>query len=134
MVGSCAMAPQKVELNGGFRSEAKREEARREVMDRFERIGIQIMNRSGGGPLHHDPISGVLSDRDKRAMAAQIIGQAYVSAFHVINHNKDAVEKVAETVIERRELYGNELLEVLEQGKFEKPEVDLTKDEAWPRM
>jgi ATP-dependent Zn protease len=135
MVGACAMAPERLELNGGVRSEAKREEARKEISQRFERIGTQIMNRSGGGgPFTHDPLSSVLMDRDKRAFVAQFLGQAYVAAHQLVLHNKEATEKLAEQLIERRELYGNELLELLDQAKLEVPEVDLTKDEAWPKM
>jgi len=43
------------------------------------------MNRTGdGGVLGHDPLAGVLNDRDKRAFAAQLHGQAYVTA-HAFN-------------------------------------------------
>jgi len=135
MVGACAMAPEVVQLNGGIKTAAKKEEAREEIMKRYERIGAQIMNTGGGGgPFSHDPIAGVLGDRAKRAMVAQMLGQAYLSAHHLIEHNKDAVEKLAEVVVERKELHGNELLRLLDDAKLEVPEVDLTKDAAWPKI
>jgi hypothetical protein len=37
-------------------------------------------------------------------------------------------------VLERKELYGNELLHMLDAAKFEVPKVDLTKEEAWPTI
>ena len=50
-------------------------------MDRFERIGLQIMNRARMESLMaSDPMQAVLSDRSKRDAAAQILGQAYITA------------------------------------------------------
>jgi len=34
----------------------------------------------------------------------------------------------------RRELYGDEILQLLDAQDLRVPEVDLTKDEAWPRL
>jgi len=135
MVGASGMGPERVELSGEFETREDEEEAREKIMRRFEVIGTQIMNRtSGGGPFAQDPIAGVLNDRDKRAMAAQIIGQAYITAHHLMAHNRPAVEHVADVVSERRELYGNELLELLEEQKLEAPKIDLTKEESWPTI
>src|SRR5690242_1071549 len=84
MVGACGMAPEQIDLNGstnGRTSKKTLDERRAEIAKRFELIGTQIMNRTGGdGPLGHDPLSGVLNDRDKRSSAAQLLGQAYVTA------------------------------------------------------
>jgi cell division protease FtsH len=133
MVGACAMAPEAVVVNGV--EETEREEAREKIMNRFERIGAQIMNTAGGGgPFGHDPIAGVLGDRSKRAMVAQMLGAAYMSAHHLIEHNKAAVEQIAQVVIDRKELHGNELLRLLDRAKLEIPTVDLTKEEAWPAI
>src|SRR6266540_3695664 len=133
MVGACGMAPQPVKLNGGFKTAEEEEEAHKKIRERFSRIGSQIMNSTGGGgPFSHDPIAGALGDRSKREMATQFLGQAYVAAYNLIAHNKDKVEKVADEVIARKELYGDELIELLERQNFEVPELDLTKEEAWP--
>jgi ATP-dependent Zn protease len=136
MVGACGMAPEQIELNGGSNGRVTKKtlDARREAISRrFEQIGTQIMNRTGdGGPLGHDPLSGVLNDRDKRSLAAQLLGQAYVTAHALIAHNKVAVEKIADALIERRELFGDELVEILESAKLKVPKMDFTKEEAWP--
>jgi ATP-dependent Zn protease len=136
MVGACAMAPEPVQLNGSSpRGEAKREEAREKIREQFERIGAQIMNTAGGGgPFSHDPIAGVMGDRSKRAMVAQMLGAAYLSAHHLIEHNKAAVEQIANVVIERKELHGNELVRLLNRANLEIPTVDLTKEESWPAI
>src|SRR5205809_624601 len=138
MVGACGMAPEQIELNGssnGRTTKKTLEERRASIAKRFELIGTQIMNRTGdGGPLGHDPLSGVLNDRDKRAFAAQLLGQAYVTAHAFIAENKVAVEKIADALVERRELFGDELVEILESAKLKAPELDLTKEEAWPGL
>jgi hypothetical protein len=35
-------------------------------------------------------------------------------------------------VLEKKEIYGDELTGLLDAQKFEKPEIDWTKDESWP--
>ena len=135
MVGASAMGPERVELNGGFNKDADRDEAREKMMKRFEEIGLQIMNRTGGGgPFDHDPTSGALSDPHKRAAAAQILGQAYVKAHNLIEHNKDAVAKIADVVVARREIYGDELLDLLKDANLAEPEIDYSEEKAWPRL
>jgi cell division protease FtsH len=132
MVGACGMGPDRIDVEGAFADETD-EQTRDRIMKRFERIGLQIMNRtSGGGPLAHDTIGAVLSDRDKRAFAAQILGQAYVKAYHVIDENKEAVERIADRLVAQRELFGDELLAVLNESNLRKPEVDLMEKDAWP--
>jgi ATP-dependent Zn protease len=140
MVGACGMAPEQPELNGRTNGTVGRrtktaETKRDEIMQRFELIGLQIMNRTGdGGPLGHDPLAGVLGDRDKRALAAQLLGQAYVSAHSLIAHNKRSVEQIADALIEKKELFGDELVEILQNAKLKIPKVDLTQAEAWPAV
>ena len=131
MVGSCAMAPEPVSANGVRK---KDEETKRMVEERLRKIGTQIMMRAGSSPMHGDQIASVTGDRDKRMLVTQFLGEAFVTAYHLIQHNKEQVEKVAEAIIDKREVYGNELLELLDEAKLEVPEVDLTKEEAWPRI
>jgi hypothetical protein len=92
------------------------------------------MNRASGGALGADPVAGVLGDRDKRAFAAQLLGQAYVTAYALISHNKKAVEQIAEALIEKKELFGDELVEILESAKLKIPRIDLTQAKAWPAV
>jgi SpoVK/Ycf46/Vps4 family AAA+-type ATPase len=131
MVGTSAMGPQPVDLNG-FPVDSKEEQR---IMKRFEEIGVQIMNRAGGsGAMAHDPIAAVLSDRDKRATAAQVLGQAYVTAYNLIRHNRKGIEYIADQAVARREIYGDELLEVLNEAKLEAPEIDLFEETSWPKL
>ncbi|MGZ4256234.1 MAG: AAA family ATPase [Gaiellaceae bacterium] len=137
MVGACGMAPEQVDLasTNGRATKRTLDQKRDVIAQRFQQIGTQIMNRTGdGGPLGHDPLAGVLNDRDKRAFAAQLLGQAYVTAHAFILQNKAAVEKIADELIEKRELFGDELVQILESAKLKAPELDLTKEAAWPAL
>ena len=51
-----------------------------------------IGSGQGGGPMGSDPLGSVLSDRDKRASAAQLLGHAYITAYVLIDNNRAAVE------------------------------------------
>ena len=131
MVGASAMGPQAFHVEP--REGETEEEARQRVLARFEGLGLNIMNRtSGGGPMAADPIAGVLSDPSKRRVAAQMLGQAYVAAHHLVVHNRRAVERTADALLERKELFGDELVHLLEAQKIAIPKVDLNDESAWP--
>src|ERR671938_578125 len=87
MVGSCGMAPPRPDLNGGRRSKAKEDEVRKEIRDRFRQIGSQLMMRSGSGAMHDDQTRAVFGDPDKRRLATEFLGQAFMSAYHLVDHN-----------------------------------------------
>ena len=93
------------------------------------------MNRTrGSADFHGDPIASVLGDPYKRAAAAQILGQAYVIALNLIMANKEAVDGIATQLAYKRELFGDELVKLLERQRLVKPEIDYTKEETWPKM
>jgi cell division protease FtsH len=133
MVGASAMGPEPFAVTP--REDETEEEARERILKRFEKIGLQIVNRTGGGgPFDANPIGAVLGDRDKRAIVGQIVGQAYVAAYNLILHNREAVEHIADVLNARRELFGDELLSLLDESKITIPEVDLSEESAWPTM
>jgi cell division protease FtsH len=135
MVGTAGMRPLRVELNGNVSSGEDPDEVREQIMKRFEQIGRTLMNRTrGSADFHADPIAAILRDPFKNAVAAQILGQAYVMAVNLIAANRDAVEAIATRLAEKRELYGDELVDLLDEQKLVQPELDYTKEETWPRM
>jgi ATP-dependent Zn protease len=131
MVGACGMAPEYIELRCDDESE---EEMRERVMKKFQKIGTQIINRTRGGGMGTDPLGAVLSDPSQRAMVEQLLGQAYLAAHHLVLENKEAVERVADVLVDRRELHGDEVVNLLDAQELRMPEVDLTADEAWPKI
>jgi ATP-dependent Zn protease len=132
MVGGCAMAPERIDLEGRFATLEDEEEARDKIMARFERIGLRIMQRARAA--EHDVVTAVLSDRWKRTLAAQILGQAYVLAYHLVEANREAAERVADVLIERKELHGDEVVELLDSCNLVKPDIDYLDDAVWPKL
>jgi cell division protease FtsH len=135
MVGMCGMGPEPINLNGRrFENEEERRETEELYMTRFERIGSQIMNRAAGMRESGDPIASVLSDPGKRRAAAQILGQAYITAVCLIRHNRQQVLSIADTLVERRELHGDEVVEVLDAAGLRAPEIDVNDESIWPKL
>jgi len=140
MVGASGMGPERVEIdhvmrrNGHPRKRLPAEVQRAEIMRRFEEIGVQIMNRASNGDVAHNAVASVLSDRDKRRMVTQILGQAYMKAHHLILYNKEKVDDIAKVVIQKKEIYGDELVSLLNGANLQIPDVDLTDDDAWPKL
>jgi len=131
MVGRAAMGPQPFHVTP--RDGETEEEARKRVLDRFERIGLQIMSRSGGGgPFDADPIAGVLGDPTKRTVAAQVIGQAYVTAHNLAVLNREAIERIADALEDKREIMGDALLDLLDSQGIRIPDIDYGDEAAWP--
>jgi hypothetical protein len=62
------------------------------------------------------------------------MGEAFVVAHNFVVHNRESVEKIADAVMEKQELYGDELMRLLDSVRLEKPEIDLTEEDAWPRL
>jgi hypothetical protein len=122
------MGPEPLDLDEGLDS---KEEER--VLKRFEEIGLQLMNRTGS--VHeHDVVASVLSDPAKRRITAQLIGQAYVTAHNFVKYNRKGVETIADEVVARREIYGDELIGLLQSAKLEQPKIDLMEDASWPKL
>ena len=129
MVGVWGMAPKPLELNGNS------EEEREKIEKRLRNIGMRLMNRTrGSADFHADPVASVLRDHYKTEVAAQFLGQAFVTAYAFILHNKDKVEQVANAVQDKKEIFGDDLNRLLDSVGLEKPTIDWTKEETWPPM
>ena len=134
MVGAAGMGPRRVDLHGVTVKGETEDETRQRIAKRFEELGNRLMNRTQGGGFTGDPIASVLGDRFKRQFAAQILGEAFATAHNFVVLNKDAVERIAEAVIEKQELYGDDLVRLLDAQGLKRPEIDWTKEESWPQM
>ncbi|MEI7889224.1 MAG: AAA family ATPase, partial [Actinomycetes bacterium] len=137
MVGTWAMGAGQIELaeSATVLSVAESAEERDLIAARFERIGMQIMNRAAtGSAMAPDPIASVLGDPGKKTAVARLLGQSFVTAFALVTQNKDAVEQIADTLIERRELHGDEVVELLDSVGLQEPIIDLRKEETWPKI
>jgi ATP-dependent Zn protease len=128
MVGAAGMGPEPLDLDTALDG---KEEAR--VLKRFEEIGLKLMNRTGS-VQDHDVVASVLSDPDKRRLAAQIVGQAYVTAHNFVRQNRPGIEKIADEVVARREIYGDDLVELLQSAKLQPAKIDLLEEASWPML
>jgi ATP-dependent Zn protease len=136
MVGMWGMGPEPIDLSHlEFDDDEQRRAREDELAERFERIGNRIMNRaSGGNLLQGNPLASVLGDRDKRRSAAMILGQSYLTALCLIRHNREQVAQIAETLVERREMHGDEVVEMLDAARLEAPAIDITDETIWPKL
>jgi ATP-dependent Zn protease len=135
MVGAFSMAPEQPNFDGLITDDERAEQAQERVMKRYEKIGNRIMQRaSGGTPFTADPISRVLGDPGKRRMVAELLGQAYIAAYATIIENRAAVEKIADVLVERKEIYGDEVLSLLDECKLQKPSFDELDEASWPKV
>jgi cell division protease FtsH len=134
MVGRHAMGPTRVDLSDRIEDPKRRAKEEKRAMKRFEELGNQIMHRSGGSMLEDDGLSGVQSDGEKRRLAAGLIGQAFVVAYCSVKHNRAGVEMVADRLVAAGELYGDAVVDLLEEAQLERPEIDVLDEETWPRI
>jgi hypothetical protein len=105
------------------------------VNKRLEQIGNQIMNRaSGDSALAPDPIAAVLQSPEKRRGAAILLGQAYVTAYSLMATNREQVEMIANRLSEEKEIYGDDVVRLLDSVGLTLPAIDLTDDSTWPTI
>src|SRR5581483_6142481 len=127
MVGAAGMAPNRIAVNGSSFEGVTGVRAQKRIEKRFEDIGNRLLNRSVNA-------WDALSDRAKRPLVARFLGEAFVVAYNFVQVNKDAVERIANQVIEKQEIYGDELVRLLDEQHLVKPEIDYTKEEIWPQI
>jgi ATP-dependent Zn protease len=132
MVGVCGMGPNTIDVNGRFASIEDETDEREKLEKRFEEIGVQIMQRAGGGPFTEDPIAGILGDKDKRRAVAVLLGQAYITTYVTVAANRESVDRIAEELIHRKEMHGDEVVELLDSVGLVRPPIDLLAESTWP--
>jgi cell division protease FtsH len=84
--------------------------------------------------MDSDPIGSVLGDPAKRTAAAQILGQAYLTAVCCVRTNREAVARVADALVDRKELYGDEVVELLDAARPLPPTIDILDEDIWPKV
>ncbi|MGH2892838.1 MAG: AAA family ATPase [Solirubrobacteraceae bacterium] len=138
MVGQLAMGPDPVTIGlgpGPRRGPNAEDTAEDLVRRRLERIGTQIMNRaSGGGAFNENAMGAVLGDGAKRTAAAELLGQAYVTAYALMAANRGALDAIADALVQRKELHGDEVGDLLDSVDLTRPELDLMNPATWPEL
>jgi ATP-dependent Zn protease len=57
-----------------------------------------------------------------------------VTAYALIASNRDQVERIADTLIERKEMHGDEVIDMLNSVGLKRPHLDLMNDRTWPTV
>ncbi|MGZ4398794.1 MAG: AAA family ATPase, partial [Gaiellaceae bacterium] len=102
MVGVSGMAPNTLPVVAASKEDVARE--RKQLSRRCQGIGAQLLQVAESP--EHQPVLNALRDGTKRAAVTEILGQAFVYAYNTIRENRDAVERLAEELVEKREIYG----------------------------
>ena len=67
-------------------------------------------------------------------MAAQILGQSYVQAYNLVRQNREAVQAIADELVERKEIFGDDLVALLDRQELKRPKIDFADEDAWPKV
>jgi ATP-dependent Zn protease len=98
---------------------------------RAEMIGFRLIAQSAGlqSPIGDpNPVAAILHERDKARDVAQILGSAYVDCWRLMLKNKDAIDRLARVLVEKKELVGREIDELLDNVHLVGPDAA----DAWP--
>jgi ATP-dependent Zn protease len=126
MVSFSGMSPAPIDLSDRIADRDERDKEQQRVNERFQRIGNQLMHRSPSG------YESTFGDRVKREQVAGLLGQCFVIAWNTIRVNQAAVETVADRLVEADELYGDDVVDLLNGVRLRKPEIDVLDENAWP--
>jgi len=127
MVDFYGMAPSIPDPKGQKFDDESEDDTIRRIKLRFQDIGERLLQFSGG------PDAGLHGM--KRVYAAEFMGEAFATAFNTVRLNKEAVDRIANVLLEEKEIMGDALLKLLDDQHLQKPEsIDWTKDESWPKV
>src|SRR6202012_2263467 len=80
----------------------------------FGKSLVSLAADDDAGPFSSGLVSKILGDRQMRAEVDKMLGRAYTEAEDILNRNRTVVDALAEAVVQRGELLGNEIIEVIE--------------------
>jgi SpoVK/Ycf46/Vps4 family AAA+-type ATPase len=133
MVGFRAMGPASIDLSDRVTDVDERREEEQRVRERFEGIGYKIMNRAPGG-LDSNQFAATLIDREKRPLIAGLLGQGFVVAYQTVVQNREATGRIADELVAKGELYGDDVTSLLDGVGLRKPEIDVLDEAIWPAI
>jgi len=66
--------------------------------------------------------------------AARMIGQGFVVAYQTVVQNRGATERIADELVEKGELYGDDVTSLLDGVGLRKPAIDVLDEAIWPAI
>jgi ATP-dependent Zn protease len=124
MVSITGMAPAPVDLSDRIEDREERETEEERVLKRFEKIGFQLMHRSGT-EMEGRAYTASMADPVKRQLVAGLLGQCFVVAWNTIRENREATDRVADRLVAEKELYGDDVNDMLNEIRLLKPTIDV---------
>lgn len=135
MVGAWGMPPQPEPRFPDTPAPPQRDDINaRQLSRRFEQLGLKLVNRTSASPFSVDPVAAVLSDMTKRALVAQLLGQAFYVAHNIVRMNRAGVRRIADQLIEKRELFGDDVVRLIEGTMPQLPELAPDDEATWPSL
>ena len=55
-----------------------------------------------------------------------------MTAYATIAANRERVDRIAENLIKRKEMHGDEVVELLDSVRLVRPQIDLLDEATWP--
>ena len=109
---------------------SEEEAARKKLDDYFLDTGGKLLAVASLG----DHYANVAASARQAALAARIVGHAYLVAYKFAEQNKDAISRVADELVERRELNGDEITQLMDSLHLKPAVVDYLEERTWPRL
>lgn len=135
MVGAAGMTAPLPDLRARFATPVEAEVAERKLMRRYQQVGAKLMNRTERGSAFGGfSLAATLEDEGKREEAAKLLGIAFMTCYWLISRNRAAVERIAETMLGRQELYGDAVDEMIDDLDITIPDIDPLDEANWPRI
>lgn len=118
MVGRWGMPPYPVE------AEHMTEVERKRIERRLEDLGTRLLAVAGMMDVKLPPA--------KYRAEAILVGQAYLAAWCTVVRNRDAIAMIARRLVDEKEIYGNDLVGLLDGAGLLAPAWDTYDPESWP--
>jgi cell division protease FtsH len=124
MVDGVAMRPERIDLGRSFATKSEEERERKKITRQLCAIG-DVLWFQGGGEI---------SSPEKRRFAAEFLGRAYLTAWTLVTQNRAGISTIANTLVERKEMHGDDVITLLDSVALKPAQVDFFDSRIWPEM
>jgi ATP-dependent Zn protease len=124
MVDGVAMRPERIDLGRSFATKSEEERERKKITRQLCAIGDVLLVQGGGE----------ISSPEKRRFAAEFLGRAYLTAWTLVTQNRAGISTIANTLVERKEMHGDDVITLLDSVALKPAKVDFFDSRIWPEM
>ena len=127
MIGSHAMGPPRVTFDRELTADEERQ-ARLRLSRYLQRTGRRIVALASTD----EHSLRVLGSRGKGDLADEMVGHLFLIAYTFAVQNREAIRIVADVLVEKRELYGEEISRLMNSVGLVAARVDYLDEQSWP--